>query len=161
MAYEDSERDLHATGVATVEAYFQQLALGAAELAELKTQGFVSCERRSAQSLVYKLRFRMDGRQRTRYLGADVARATQVSQYLAQLQALRRANDRLRAVNRLAATQLRAGKQQLEPLVRQAGLRFHGRIIRRPRPAKKEAAGPGCIPAAGLAPDGSSPLATG
>ena len=62
------------------------LKLGARELRALRRQGFVARERRGG-GWVYRLRFRVGGRQTTRYVGTDAAKAAEVQQSLAAWQA--------------------------------------------------------------------------
>jgi hypothetical protein len=94
-------------------------------------QGFVS------QELVrneprYKLRFRRPGgRQVVRYIRAADVEAVKAD--LAKLQTARRIERELRQTTRLGREVLRNAKKLLEPVVTELGLRFHGRVIRRPR----------------------------
>ena len=62
-----------------------RLGLTTAELETLRRQGSVSRERRGRRWL-YKLRFRVDGRQVTRYVGTDVEKAAEVQQGLREWQ---------------------------------------------------------------------------
>jgi hypothetical protein len=106
--------------------------LSTEELRALLSQGFVSAERR-AKHTYYKLRFRLAGRQRVRYLGTDPEEAGQLQRILEELQARRRHKSELARRVETAARQLRGFKRILEPLVLQAGYRCHGQAIRRPR----------------------------
>jgi hypothetical protein len=110
-----------------------RLELGAAELAALRRQGFVAREMRGKRTTVFKLRFRFGGRQRVRYLGTDPEQAERIQRELSELQSGRRADLALGRLHRAAAQMLRDSKQRLEPWMQQAGLRFHGGAIRRPR----------------------------
>ena len=81
---------------------------------------------------VFKLRFRMNGRQRVKYLGVDARFANQVEQELGQLQQKRHDDRQLKRLNREASELLRSCKLYLEPLINAVGLRFHGLAIRQP-----------------------------
>jgi hypothetical protein len=111
------------------------LGLTDAELAMLASQGFVSTERRPGK-LVYKLRFRIGGRQCVRFLGHDETQARAIREELRVLQRdLRHRRETVklrRAVNKL----LRDSKRQLQPLLEQNGYYFHGRAIRLRRSVK-------------------------
>jgi hypothetical protein len=93
----------------------------------------VSEERRGNGTVIYKLRFRLEGLQRVRYLGTDRARAENVLQALAALQRVRDLSQRIRAACRESAKALRRGKRRLSPILEQAGYKFHGLAIRRTR----------------------------
>jgi hypothetical protein len=99
----------------------------------LRRQGHVAAERRARGRPVYKLRFRIPGRQIVRYLGTDPALAEEVRQELAQLQRPRRVERQLRRLRQEAATALREAKAASEPLLNARGLRYHGYALRRPR----------------------------
>jgi hypothetical protein len=119
-------------GAAPADAW-SDLGLGDDELAALRRQGFVSQEVRRANKTVYKLRFRMGGRQRVKCLGADPLRAAAIAQALAELQQKRRTTLKLRRLQRDAARAIRRTKIQLEPHLIERGFRFHGLAIRRTR----------------------------
>lgn len=121
----DSETD-------TGQSAFGQLGLTTEEIASLKRQGFVSVEIRGGCT-IYKLRFRVDRRQRVRYLGTDPMMADAVRQELDQLRQQTQLDRRLRNQNQEIDRFLRESKRRLEPLAAQAGLKFHGRMLRRPR----------------------------
>lgn len=108
------------------------LGFGNDEIAALKRQGFVSHESRGGH-VIYKLRFRLHGRQRVRYFGADAERAEQVERLLERLQRGRRIKKQLRDIRHYASKELRETKLRLKPFVENAGLIFHGLAIRRPR----------------------------
>jgi len=114
-----------------VKTVFEQLGLTAEEIAILRQQGFVSREERGAGTVVFKLRFRLHGRQRVKYLGTDADRCNAIAVQLKQLQRARHIDAKLRKLNRAAAKLLRESKRRLEPLVAQCGRHFHGRTIRR------------------------------
>ena len=67
-----------------------ELGLDSADVAALRGQGFVSREVRGGGRIVYKLRFRLDRRQRVMCLGADDELARRVTQTLSRLQRPRR-----------------------------------------------------------------------
>jgi hypothetical protein len=119
-------------------AVLQALGITAAELLALQRQGFVSAERRGAQSQIYKLRFRLLGRQRVRYLGADPSAAAVIQGILRELQQDRRLRKQIRIACSNAAQTLRETKRQLEPLLELYGFKFHGQAIRRPRRTEKQ-----------------------
>jgi hypothetical protein len=115
------------------EAAFRRLGLIEVEIAGLARQGFVRSEERDGGVRVFKLRFRAEGRQRVKFLGRDAGQAAAIERALAELQATRRNELKLRRLNREAAKVLRESKRVLVPLVTQAGFRFHGLEIRKPR----------------------------
>ena len=106
------------------------------EFAALKRQGFVSRETRRGIS-VFKLRFRVNGRQRVKYVTTDPVVAAALERQLRQLQRAKDNDITLRSLNREARQLLRQCKNRLSPLVEQAGLGFHGRALRRPRPTNR------------------------
>jgi hypothetical protein len=114
-----------------VNTVFEQLDLTAEEIAVLRQQGFITREVRGAGTVVFKLRFRLHGRQRVKYLGTDADRCDAIAVQLERLQRARRIDAKLRKLNRAAAKLLRESKRRLEPLVAQCGRHFHGRAIRR------------------------------
>ncbi len=111
-----------------------RLALTPAELAAIRRQGFVGCERRRGR-VIFKLRFRMppEGKQCVRYLGRDPAMAEALRQELAQIQMIRRLDRELRKLNRQIGRKLRSGKERVAGQLEQAGFHFHGSAIRRKR----------------------------
>ena len=60
-----------------------KLGLAPGEIKALATQGFVARERRGGR-IYWKLRFRVGGRQRVRYLGSDATKAAAIRAELAQ-----------------------------------------------------------------------------
>ena len=108
------------------------------EVVALQRQGFVSAESRGKKLRIYKLRFRLQGRQRVHYLGTDPCAAERIKRALSELQEGQRRQRQLRLVCTVAAKALRETKRQLEPLVETYGFKFHGRAIRRSRPARKQ-----------------------
>lgn len=107
-----------------------KLGLTEAELQALATQGSVHPERRSPNRMYYKLWYRVNGRQKTRYLGTDADFADQVAAELMELQTERRMQKRLGQLTRSARQLLRTTKKQLEPQLEEAGFKFHGNEIR-------------------------------
>jgi len=77
-------------------AVFEGLGLTSAEVAAVARQGFVSAERRKRSMTVYKLRYRIAGRQRACYLGTDAAFAALIKTALARHQRAHRLNAELR-----------------------------------------------------------------
>ena len=96
----------------------------------LQRQGFVSVEYRGRRGPFFKLRFRLDGRQRVVYLGQDVGVAEQVQHELAELQAHHKLEQRLARLKAEALALVRESKRRLQPYLHCAGLRFHGLEIR-------------------------------
>jgi hypothetical protein len=110
-----------------------ELGLGAADLAAVTRRGFVSREIRGRGTAVYKLRFRRDGRQRAYYLGIDAGWVGRVQEALRELQQERQLELALSRLHRDAAKLLRDSKRSLAAPLAAAGIRFHGRAVRRPR----------------------------
>jgi hypothetical protein len=106
-----------------------------ADQAALARQGFVIREPRGRNTIIYKLRYRLDGQQRVRYIGTETHEAERVQQSVNELQTERRLELAIGRLNREAAQLLRDGKQRLEGPLAAAGFRFHGRAIRRRRAA--------------------------
>ena len=107
-----------------------RLKLGTRKLRALRHQGFVSRERRGG-CWVYRLRFRVDGRQATRYVGTDTEKAAEVQQSLAEWQAKRCLDLELGRLTREAGRELRRAKQQLTEQLARRGFGFHGLGVRR------------------------------
>jgi hypothetical protein len=118
------------------ESLWDRLGLGVEEVAALKEQGFVRGEVRGQGLVVYKLRFRLAGRQRVKFLGRDAAYAAWVTRELAILQQPRTRDRRLKQLTRDAGRKLRQSKELIAPLIEQAGFQFHGFAIRRPRSSR-------------------------
>jgi hypothetical protein len=111
----------------------RELGLTIEEVAALQRQGSVVPRQRGRSSTVFELRFRIDGRQRRRYLGSSASRARAVE---GALHAWRQGRDELRqlqAAEQAAGRHLRASRQRLQPLLAAAGYAFHGRVLRRTR----------------------------
>lgn len=67
------------------------------------------------------------------YLGIDPARATAVEEELRELQREEHINRELRRLTKQATLLLQNCKVRLAETVEEAGFRFHGRDVRRPR----------------------------
>ena len=102
----------------------------------LATQGSL-CAEGCRTGEVYKLRFRLGGKQQSRYVGKSPRFVEQIRRELAQLQAERRSRKRTRRLVREAKQCLRRTQRQLEPLLSMSGRVFHGRAIRRQRQRSK------------------------
>ncbi len=118
----------------------KRLGLDDAALAALRGQGFVSCERRRPHHApIYKLRYRVQGKQRTRYLGSEPAVIAAVRQELADLQqGVRRAREMQRLLRRVRSG-LRHARETLAPVLSSQGYHFHGTTLRRRRLAPVDA----------------------
>jgi hypothetical protein len=104
--------------------------LTAAETLAIRETGYVVAERRGGRvrCVRYRLRFRMAGRLKSRYLGAVAGRAN-VDALLEQRQ-----QDRaLDALVKLAQQFRRSIKPMLQPLIEKTNYHFHGRTLRRSR----------------------------
>lgn len=132
MSNESGQEDQTTGRRDNVAGKFHALGLSNLEIAALKRQGSVIGEKRGSR-VVYKLRYRMQGRQRTKYLGCDLEMTVEIKRQLEELQHSRRVMKSLRDYARIAAATLRQSKKQLEPLFADAGFRFHGQAIRRSR----------------------------
>jgi hypothetical protein len=111
------------------------LGLRGEELHALRSGGWVRSTLRGRCSQVYELVYRLNGRQRRRYLGTDAARANTIRAALNDWQRSRTSRLVLQRAVRDAGDQLRATKNRLtEPLLG-AGYHFHGRTIRKFRTA--------------------------
>jgi len=109
------------------------LPIGSADRDALKQQGFVAAEYRHDRGPYFKLRYRVNGRQRVVYLGTNAWLADEIRRELAQLQADRRGDRELARLADEAHDVLRKSKQRLEGELRRVGLKFHGYAIRRSR----------------------------
>lgn len=114
---------------------FHRLDLDERDLAAIARQGFVAVEfrRRSGRRCgpYYKLRWRVAGRQRVRYLGRNPVLVEHVQAALAAWQAPRRAQRASVALLRAARRALRAAKAAAAPRLVQEGQYFHGYSVRR------------------------------
>jgi hypothetical protein len=113
----------------------RQLRLTEQALAALRTQGFVRAEPHGRKQ-IYKLRFRLDGRQRVRFLGDDEELARAVQDELEKIQ--REVRDRREFANLRRRTRrtLSESKFALEGLLEEHGFHFHGQAIRKRRRPK-------------------------
>lgn len=110
-----------------------RLASSEEEVSALTQQGFVSCENRGGKS-VFRLRYRVHGRQRVRYVSPRDAGALEAE--LESLQRWIRSRRRLTGLAALARMALRQRQLMLAPLVEVRGYHFHGNQIRRSRNTK-------------------------
>lgn len=92
--------------------------------------------------MIYKLRFRLGGRQRVRYLGTNQEEADDVERLVQALQSGRRIKKQLRELDHEVTEKLKTLKQRLSPFLDRAGLKFHGLAIRLPRARSPETAKP-------------------
>lgn len=106
------------------------------DLAELSQQGFI-CREERGHRVLFKLRFRRAQRQVVRYIG-DAGLAAAIQFELAHLQADRHRQLELERLAKCARRMVRDTKQELEPIVEAANLRFHGLALRRPRQRKTQ-----------------------
>jgi hypothetical protein len=132
MPRQQQEKGLQTVEQEEMTAEFQALGLNSVEIQALKRQGSIVREVRGS-GVIYKLRFRIRGRHRAKYLGLDAHRAAEIERHLRQLQYARGIRQRLRELSCESAAALRAMKQRLEPVLKQVGLEFHGLSIRRSR----------------------------
>ena len=107
-----------------------RLGLSADEVRELTKQGSIRRERRGRKT-IYRLRFRIQGRQRVRYVSPRDATALEAE--LAALQRPVRSRRQLSAMADIARRLLRHRKSILAPVIEAAGYHFHGLEIRRRR----------------------------
>jgi hypothetical protein len=117
----------------TAQRCLAEHGLSAADQAALARQGFISREIRGRRSAIYKLRFRVDGRQRVHYLGTDVGGVRRVEEALRELQEDRRLELALARSHHELAQLFRESRRRLAAPLAAAGFRFHGRAFRRPR----------------------------
>ncbi|QDU92497.1 hypothetical protein [Lignipirellula cremea] len=114
-------------------AVFRSLNLTDEQVEALRTQGFVSRERRGENRIYFKLRFRFQGRQLVRCLGAKAALVRRVEQALAKIQAQRKRRAQLTNAARRSRQTLRLTRLLLAPLLQAAGFQFHGLAVRKIR----------------------------
>jgi hypothetical protein len=112
-----------------------RLRLTEDEYVALQHQGFVSTELRK-NSIVFKLRFRLGGKQHVCYLGSTRETAAAVETELAQWQQQVRLRRDGAALRRRAGKMLRDNKQNMQPLLESRDFYFHGLAVRKRRPAK-------------------------
>ena len=119
--------------VCPMNSMLARIGLTAAEITAIKRQGFVSAESRGPKCTVYKLRFRVAGRQRVKYVGTDPLVADAVREELQRLQKSKHTQRNLQALIGQANRLLRESKSELLTDAKQAGYHFHGQSLRRPR----------------------------
>jgi hypothetical protein len=117
----------------TAGGALQALGFHTEAIAALRQNGTITSERRGRNTVIFKLRYRLAARQHVKYLGTYQRLVEQIHTELGDLQAARRRSRRLRRLDGEARALLRAAKLQLEAPLEQAGLKFHGRAIRRLR----------------------------
>ena len=106
------------------------LGLSDEALCALRRQGFVAGENRGQRGPIFKLRFRLAGRQMVRYIGQDAALAAQLQLELQAWQAARKADLELAQLNAAARKMMREARRELSSQLAEAGFRFHGMAIR-------------------------------
>jgi hypothetical protein len=123
------------TGRLGAEAFplLNRLTLSDEELVVLTRQGFITSERRGRKTL-FRLRYRVHGRQRVRYVSPRDASALEAE--LGKLQKRVRARRRLNVLAALARQVLRQRRSTLAPLLESRGCHFHGYQVRRYRNTK-------------------------
>lgn len=114
-----------------------RLGLSPEQLDALARQGFLAQEDRGGKKPVYKLRFRLHGRQIVKYVGTDPGFVAEVRQDLLALQQAHRQARELQKLMHEANLVLRSSKCSLQPALAAAGWRFHGYAVRRAR-ARRE-----------------------
>ena len=115
------------------EDLLERIGLNDEEIAALRQKGTITQERRGRDTVIFKLRYRIAARQHVKYLGTNRRFVEQIRAELNDLQAAHRRHRRLRRLETQARTLLQDTKLRLEAPLKQAGLKFHGRAIRRPR----------------------------
>ena len=110
----------------------RRLQLPDQALAALRTQGFVPPEPHGRKR-IYKLRFRLDGRQHVRFLGDDEELARTVQEELRVLQRETRNQRQFADLRRRTRRILRQSKSALEGLLEEHGFHYHGQAIRKRR----------------------------
>ncbi len=133
------------TQVGRPTSILARIGLTAEEVTALERQGFVSAESRGRKCTVYKLRFRIGGRQRVRYVGTDPVLADAAREALHCLQKGRLTERELRSLTSEANRLLRESKSRLLPFAEAAGYRFHGRALRQTRRPRLQKSGAGKI----------------
>ena len=119
----------------TLEVFplLNRLALSDEELVALTRQGFIRSERRGGKTII-RLRYRVHGRQRVRYVSPGDAAALEAE--LRLLQRRVRARRRLAGLAALARKVLCYRRSTIAPILEARGYHFHGHQIRRRRNAK-------------------------
>jgi hypothetical protein len=114
----------------TVFPHLGGLGLSSDELTALARQGFIRSEMRGSKK-TFRLRYRVNGRQRVRYVSPNNVAALEAE--LASWQRQVRARRKLNGLSALARMMLAHRKTVLAPLVDARGYHFHGHQIRRLR----------------------------
>ena len=109
------------------------LGLSAEEIDALRHQGFVCRDVRGRGRSYGKLRFRFNGKQRVKYLGADEAFVRRVEQELLAMQGTSQLNRMLACLTREAKQMLQSVKPKVESALNDQGFVFHGRAVRKLR----------------------------
>lgn len=141
MPRQEAQEYRKTTEIDEVAANLAALGFKTEEIAALRQQGFVSSEMRSGR-MIYKLRFRLGGRQRVRYLGTNQEAADDVERLIQALQSSRRIKKQLRELDLEVTEKLKTLKQRLGPFLDRAGMKFHGLAIRSPRARSPETTKP-------------------
>ena len=111
-----------------------RLQLSPDDLASLGRQGSVCRETRGPGGIrFFKLRFRVAGRQRVKYLGSDPTVADQVAQELELLQREVRLRRQLARALKNARQAERDVRRSAAGVLATLGYRFHGRELRKSR----------------------------
>jgi hypothetical protein len=113
----------------------RSLQLTEPAFASLRTQGFVSAERRAGK-LNFKLRYRHNGRQHVRGLGHDRRSAEAIKGELLVLQREVHAQRKFAQLARMARKLRKSSKTTLHALLEENGFHFHGQAIRKQRQPK-------------------------
>jgi hypothetical protein len=103
------------------------------EIDALRRQGVVVAKPRGRNRYAYYMRFRVDGRERSRYLGVDASRAAAIGAALSDFQRSRRAQLELKRASSEAWQLLALTKQRLARAMQGSEFYFHGQRIRRRR----------------------------
>jgi len=114
-----------------------RLHFPADELDALARQGFVTSELRGNNTVIHKLRFRLESRQRVYYLGTDLEYVAEVRDFLFALQKRTRLARQLAARKKAVRLLLRSIKPRLTQHLAESGYRLHGRALRRRRPTDR------------------------
>ena len=109
------------------------------ELRALERQGFVSAEP-CGNATIYKLRFRLRGKQIIRYVGQSSELASAITAELRGLQAPTRAVRELHRAAKEVRSGLRASRRALAPILEDLGFHFYGSAIRQTRPNQHDKA---------------------
>jgi hypothetical protein len=107
-----------------------RLALSDEEIGALTRQGVIRSEKRG-EKIIFRLRYRVHGRQRVRYISPNDAAGLEAE--LRLLQKRVRARRRLTSLAALARQILGDRRLTLTPIVEARGYHFHGHQIRRRR----------------------------